>query len=147
MSETDAVAAHQSARPRRILVAEDHEGYRLFACEVLRQSGFEVIAAENGNQALFAIGADPSIELLITDILMPGQLDGWSLAARAVTLRPWLRVLYTTGVQTVLPQAGAVPGHGPLLPKPWTAQQLLRQVERLLGHTPGPRRRRSRARR
>jgi DNA-binding NtrC family response regulator len=134
------------ATPPRVhvVVAEDEAGYREFACEVLRQSGFEVTPAENGQEALFAIAANPSVGLLLTDILMPGPLDGWSLAARATSLRPKLRVIYMTGIETVLPQAGADPGYGPLLPKPWTARQLLTCVDRVLGRTPGPRRRASR---
>jgi DNA-binding NtrC family response regulator len=138
-TEREPVGA--TSRRVHILVAEDHEGYREFACHVLRQSGFEVTQADNGKDALFAIAADPSIDLLVTDIVMPGPFDGWSLAARAKSLRPQLRVIYMTGVETALPQAGADPGYGPLLPKPWTAQQLLSHVGRVLGTTPGPRQR------
>ena len=135
-----------AAPPAHILVAEDDGGYREFACQVLRQSGFRVSAAANGEEALFVIAADPSINVLVTDILMPGPLNGWALAERATTLRPRLRVIYMTGSETVLPQAGADPGYGPLLPKPWTARQLLSHVGRVLGTTPGPRRRSRRPR-
>lgn len=128
--------------PVRILVAEDHEGWRDLACAVLREAGFDVVGAANGQDALAAIAADPAIGLLVTDIMMPGKLDGWSLARSAKSLRLDLRIVYMTAVGSVIPTHEDGPGFGPLLPKPWTPEQLLDRVKRSLGMTPGPRVRR-----
>ena len=125
--------------PPRILIAEDHEGSRDFACAVLSEAGFDVVGAGDGEEALFAIAADPSIGLLVTDIMMPGTLDGWALARKAKALRPALRVVYMTAVAAMVPADQDGPGYGPLLPKPWTPEQLLGWVRRSLRLSPGPR--------
>jgi CheY-like chemotaxis protein len=126
----------------RILVVEDSAVQRELACAVLRSAGFTVLSAANGEEALFTIAADPSIGVLVTDIVMPGGLDGWTLARKAVALRAGLRVLYTTAFRAAIPSGEDGPGYGPLLPKPWTSQQLLDRVRRVAGMTPGPRNRR-----
>jgi CheY-like chemotaxis protein len=114
-----------------ILVVEDDEDVREFAVRVLRDSGYQVLEAVNGGVALVLLEQDLPIELLFTDIVMPGEPDGIGLAERAKAMRPGLRVLYATGF------AGSArlnehSIHGKVLSKPYRPQQLAHEVERLL---------------
>ena len=114
-----------------ILVVEDDDDVREFAVHVLRDRGYTVIEAVNGGVALVLLEQDLPIDLLFTDIVMPGEPDGVALAERAKQLRPNLRVLYTTGF------AGASRFHqhaihGKVLGKPYRSRQLATEVEQLL---------------
>jgi CheY-like chemotaxis protein len=114
-----------------VLVVEDDEDIRDFAVTVLRESGFRVLEAVNGGVALVLLAQDLPIEVLFTDIVMPGEPDGIGLAERALAMRPDLRVLYATGF------AGASrldhrPVHGPVLNKPYRSLQLADAVDRLV---------------
>jgi CheY-like chemotaxis protein len=73
-----------------------------------------------------------AFRLLVTDVVMPGDLDGYALARRAREHEPGLRVLYTTGFSRVaeIRSAGAPPGE--TLPKPWKPSDLLRIVAAIL---------------
>src|SRR5258708_25492745 len=81
---------------RLILVVEDDDDVREFAVDVLRDNGYRVIEAVNGGGALVLLEQDLPIDLLFTDIVMPGEPDGVALAQRAKGLRPHLPALYTT---------------------------------------------------
>jgi two-component system cell cycle sensor histidine kinase/response regulator CckA len=100
-----------------------------------------VLACASGEEGLLAIARDPNIDLLITDIMMPGRLNGWRLAESSKALRASIRIMYLTAFPSVIPRPGQSPGLGPLLPKPCTPQQLIVGVQRALGISPGPRRR------
>jgi len=100
-----------------------------------------VLACASGEEALLTIARDPTIGLLITDIMMPGRVDGWRLAESSKALRRGLKVIYITAVPSVIPRPGQGPGLGPLVPKPCTPEQLTLSVRRVLELSPGPRRR------
>ena len=119
-----------TARPLRILVAEDDSATRDLAVRVLEKEGLDVHSTGDGMDALFKIARDPSIALLVTDIFLPG-LDGWALARKAKCLRPELRVVYMSAFPTAVPAPGQSTGLGPLLPKPWQPTQLSNCVRRL----------------
>lgn len=86
-----------STRAPRILVVEDEFLIRLTLVEALADEGFDVLEAETGDMALPILQQDGSIALLLTDIQMPGRLNGRRLAAAARETRPDLPVLFTTG--------------------------------------------------
>ena len=81
----------------RILVVEDEFLIRLTLVEALADEGFDVLEAETGDMALPILQRDGSIALLLTDIQMPGRLNGRRLAAAARETRPNLPVLFMTG--------------------------------------------------
>lgn len=81
----------------RVLVVEDEFLIRLTLVEALTDEGFDVAEAETGDLALPMLQADPSIGVLLTDIQLPGTLDGRRLAQRARETRPDLPVLFMTG--------------------------------------------------
>jgi PAS domain S-box-containing protein len=84
-------------RGESILVVEDDEPVRTLAVRLLRQLGYVVIEATAGEQALDVLRGESTVDLLFTDIVMPGGLTGSQLAVAARALRPALRVLYTSG--------------------------------------------------
>lgn len=91
----------------RILVVEDEFLIRLTLVEALSDEGFDVAEAETGDMALPMLQADPSIDVLLTDIQLPGALDGKRLAQRARESRPDLPVLFMTGRPDPAAEAGA----------------------------------------
>ena len=115
-----------------ILVVEDDDSVRRTISRTLEAAGYEVRVARGGEDALALASAyRGELHLLLTDVIMPG-MTGPSLADRVQTWRPSVRVLYMSGygdrseVQDLLSIESA------LLPKPFTARQLLDEVERVL---------------
>jgi CheY-like chemotaxis protein len=105
--------------PRRALVVDDDPLTRELIASMLDELGCETLTARSGTEALRQLANDHDIEILFTDINMPG-LSGTELAMRARDFRPELRVLLLSGYES--------DGHGfPLLRKPFS-QSDLRQV-------------------
>lgn len=80
-----------------ILFVEDFARLRKRGAQMLAELGYSVIEATDGPNALQQLEAASNVDLLFTDVVMPGGIDGFELAARAREMRPGLRVLYTTG--------------------------------------------------
>jgi len=76
---------------------DDEDALREIAEFQLEDLGYEVIAAENGQQALDLMRKDPEIFLLFSDVVMPGELDGYQLASAVHELRPNVKILLTSG--------------------------------------------------
>jgi CheY-like chemotaxis protein len=119
--------------PRRVILAvDDDDAVRRIAAENLRRLGFSVIEAADGEAALRILG-DPErhIDLLFTDVRMPGTLSGPALADRATRERPALRILLTSGnPRGVMPDAGS--GRFPVLGKPYRRADLAAAIESAL---------------
>jgi CheY-like chemotaxis protein len=116
----------------RILVVDDDEEVLEVAVTVLANCGHAVIPARSAVEALRILDEDAAIDLLFTDIMMPGGVNGFELARRARAIRPDLRVLYATGYAK-LPEAGAGETFGPVLEKPYRDSELAEAVDRRLG--------------
>ena len=84
-------------RPIKVLLAEDNAGLRLVARQQLMMIGCQVMEAENAVLALRILESSAEIDLLLTDIVMPGGMNGRELAARAAQLRPGLKILLMSG--------------------------------------------------
>jgi PAS domain S-box-containing protein len=117
----------------RILVVEDDDALRAFTVESLRELGYQVVEAPSGAAALDMLAQGRHVDLLFTDIVMPGGLNGRQLADEAVRRRPGLKVLFTTGYTR-----NAIVHHGRLDPgvemigKPFSFDELARRVRVLL---------------
>ncbi|MGX9962020.1 ATP-binding protein [Roseomonas sp. F4] len=136
-AETEAQAPSQtaSAAPASacILLVEDGPALRQTATAQLQRLGYEVLAAEDGDSALALLESRPGVDLLFTDIVMPGRLNGYQLARLATARQPGLRVLFTSGHhdQALTHHAG----HdfaAPLLSKPYRFAELAEQVRKVL---------------
>jgi CheY-like chemotaxis protein len=128
---------HTSEPPRGrtgeiILVVEDEDGVRDMSVNALRDLGYTVIQARDGQQALEQLGSHPGVTLLFTDIIMPG-MTGRELAERAAEMRPDLKVLYTTGYTRNAVVHNGVVDHGvSLLSKPFSIAALAIRVREVL---------------
>jgi two-component system cell cycle sensor histidine kinase/response regulator CckA len=116
-----------------LLVVEDEAALRDVAGRILSGAGYHVLTADGGRQALeLAAVHDGTIDLLVSDVVMPGML-GKELAERLVDVRPDTRVLYMSGyAQPVLASQGTLDPGVALLEKPFTAAALLTAVRRRL---------------
>lgn len=85
----------------QVLIAEDDEMVRLSTAECLCDEGFAVIEAANAEDALAHLSGSGPVHALLTDIRMPGSMDGWELATRARVLLPDVAVIYMTGYSDV----------------------------------------------
>lgn len=129
--------APKSALPRGdglVCLVEDDPNVREIAGAILRDLGYRILEATDGEQALevFARHAD-QIDLLITDLILPGHLTGQDLARRVTGLRPDLPVILMSGTAEDGPDPG--PGAPVRLTKPFTREDLARLVARTLGAT------------
>lgn len=113
-----------------VLVVEDEGLVRLDAAETLRDAGFTVVEAANADQALAVVAGGESVDLLFTDINMPGSMDGLELAKRVSRLKPRIHLLLTSG--KVRPARGQIPDDGGFIAKPYTPQAVTRAVCRML---------------
>jgi CheY-like chemotaxis protein len=116
---------------QHILVVDDLRDVLVSVTAFLRTAGFMVVTATNGDAALQLIAADPRIDVLITDYVMPG-MSGVDLIDQAVRLRPHLKALLVTGY----PHADGLaelPPHVTVLAKPFRRAALIAQVRLLEG--------------
>jgi len=115
-----------------LLVVEDDDDVRDLAVNVLRDAGYRVLPAMNGGIALVMLEQELPIDLMFTDVVMPGDPDGFILAERAKELRPNLKILYATGFSGLSRAEGRARIHGTIMEKPYRPTGLLREVARLL---------------
>jgi CheY-like chemotaxis protein len=121
-----------------VLVVEDDHGVRDFAVSVLRELGYHVLEAANGDAALELLGDGAGIDLLFTDVVMPGTLSGADLAKAALERRPELRVLFTSGYTTRLVEK-EWPGRTlELLRKPYRSIDLAARIRGVLNGVTTP---------
>jgi signal transduction histidine kinase/CheY-like chemotaxis protein len=112
-----------------VLVVDDNEAVRRLASQLLESLGYRVIAATTAVDALRFLDEGAHVDLLFTDVVMPGPLDGPTLTHEARRRRPGLRVLYTSGHPSQLMNAaGELPPGAHMLAKPFTRDVLARAV-------------------
>jgi PAS domain S-box-containing protein len=116
-----------------ILVVEDDEAVRANTTTMLDELGYVIVEASDGNSALRILEGRPDIDLLFTDVGLPGGLNGRQLADRARLLRPDLRVLFTSGyARNAIVHQGRLDPGVELLSKPFTLTQLATKVRQIL---------------
>jgi signal transduction histidine kinase len=134
----DAAAGPGPAQPGRgtILLVEDDRRVRDLALRVLTQHGYDVIAAADADTALRSAAQRlPTIDLLLTDIVMPG-MSGLALAERLRSVRPSLRVVFMSGFSGKSQEELQRHGNPEILSKPFTPAALARRVREALTTTP-----------
>jgi CheY-like chemotaxis protein len=135
-------AAH-AAGAESILVVEDDDSLRAYATEILRELGYRVLEAPNANSALEILAMEDNIDLLLTDVVMPGGVNGRQLADEATRRRPTLRVLFMTGyTRNAIVHHGRLDAGIHMIGKPFSFQELAARVRARLDLTsPDPARR------
>jgi two-component system, response regulator PdtaR len=114
-----------------VLVVDDEVLIRMMLCESLRQAGCEVIEAASADEALVVLATMPSPDVLVTDVRMPGALDGLELASRIRKSRPGLKVVITSGHAPARTAAGVADA---FLSKPFPLEKLVDRVQALAAH-------------
>jgi PAS domain S-box-containing protein len=128
----DGVPA-QTGRGERLLVIDDDETVRALVAEVLAEAGYDVIQARDGPSGLDILRSDRRIDLLVSDVGLPGGMNGRQVADAARDMRPGLKVLFITGYAE-----NAAVGNGQLAPgmavmtKPFAMADLARRVHDLI---------------
>ena len=110
-----------------VLIVDDEPAVRALATDILSDAGFDTIATADANQALHVLAHDAdNVDVLFTDVRMPGGMTGLELARVAKRTWPGLRVIMTSGYF-----AGDFPS-AEFLRKPWSAAELVSRVEQVI---------------
>ncbi len=134
----DLSQAPRARQGETVLVVDDEATVRMLATEVLQELGYRTLEAEDGAAGLRAVRSEARIDLLVTDVGLPGGMNGRQVADAARSLRPGLRVLFITGYAET-----AVLSHGHLEPgmhvlvKPFAMEALAARVKDLLSRGAG----------
>src|SRR3546814_372546 len=128
-----AAAGEGQAGREPILVVEDDAAVRRLAVTQLRNLGYRVLEVSDGMSAITLLRENDSIDLLFTDVVMPGGMTGRQVAEEGRRLRPAMKVLFTSGYtqETIFHQGQLDPGVH-LLSKPYRRDGLARKIREVL---------------
>jgi len=117
----------------RILVVEDDESLREVPVSILRQEGYDVFEAKDGHEALKQLMNAEPLDLLFTDVVLPGGMNGTDIAHEAIRIQPSIKILFTSGYaeNSVVHRGKLVPGMT-LLNKPYRRAELLEKIRTAL---------------
>ena len=116
---------------KKILLVDDDSDVRTVVRDALEESGYQIWEASDGSEALNIWKTKASqIDLLLTDIILPGGLNGWELADRLSGERPGLKVILMSGYNSDL--AEKIQPHSHILPKPFSLESLTETVRNCL---------------
>jgi CheY-like chemotaxis protein len=136
--EEHKIAAATGGAGETVLLVEDQEAVRSLAGAALKQYGYRVIEASDGDEAI-AVAEQylGEIHLLLTDVVMPG-MDGKDLSKRLKKVRPNLKVLFTSGYTAdVIAHRGVVERGVPFLHKPFSPEELAVKIRDVLADLGG----------
>jgi two-component system, response regulator PdtaR len=129
LSAAAAVKRLSQHRPATILVVEDEVLIRLMMAEELRRAGFVVIEAANADEAMAILQTPVQVDLIVTDIQMPGSLDGERFAALAHSIWPEIKIVI---VSAFAPQWPASTIIHTFIGKPFHPDRLVERIRELL---------------
>jgi PAS domain S-box-containing protein len=131
--QSSAVPLRRASKGETVLLVEDDESVLAMAVESLEELRYRVIVARNGAEALQHLDFDQRIDILFSDIVMPGGINGTQLAALAQARRPGLKVLLTSGYVAELDAGQKLGMDLPVLSKPYRRDELARKLRVVLG--------------
>jgi PAS domain S-box-containing protein len=124
-----------------ILLVEDNSDVRAYTTEILRELGYRVLEAHEGDTALGFLASEPEIKLLFTDIGLPGPFNGRQLSDEARKIRPDIKVLFTTGyAQNAIIHHGRLDPGVQLIVKPFSFAGLAAKIRQILDNGSGNKR-------
>ena len=123
-----------------VLLVEDEAAVREVACAILADLGYQVLEAADAEEALRVFGTNAAaIDLLLTDVVLPGKVRGRELSERIRALRPDVRVLFMSGyTENSIVHHGRLDDGVQLIGKPFKREQLARKVAEVLGTDAAP---------
>ncbi|MBI3406131.1 MAG: response regulator [Acidobacteria bacterium] len=132
-AEAENIHPHTPRGTETILVVEDEEGVRELTSEFLSISGYRVLVARNGAEALQVCrDFDGPIHVMVTDVVMPG-LSGRDLAEQAARIRPSMRILFVSGYSDdAIAHQGVIEPNSSFLEKPFTHSALTARIREIL---------------
>jgi CheY-like chemotaxis protein len=132
-AENADMPAIETSDTETVLVVEDEKIVLLTAVRSLKGVGYNVLQADSATAALDIIKSGAPIDILFTDIVMPGELNGVQLAVEAMRLRPNIKVLLASGyTRTALSDQHGLGDDVPLLQKPYRTQELAKQLRLIM---------------
>ena len=120
------------APPPAVLVVEDDVLVRTVLAAYLRECGFDVVEAGSADEAIRVLEAGIRVDIVFSDVNMPGSMDGFGLAQWLRRERPGLKIILTTGAGRTAKEADELCEHGPILAKPYNHADLERRLRALL---------------
>lgn len=129
-------STHPSARadapPQTVLVVENEVLIRLVIAEYLRECGYRVHEAVSAEEAIVILQApEVSIDIVFSEVGMPGEMDGFGLARWIRANMPQTQVILTSGAERSADIAGTLCEAGPLLKKPYPSQDVVDRIKQL----------------
>ncbi|HUB64436.1 MAG TPA: response regulator [Methylocella sp.] len=112
-----------------VLVVEDEPFVRLLGVDLLEEAGFGVLQAANADEALRLLEIHPEVQVVFSDVEMPGSLDGLGLAQYICQRWPRIGIVLTSGHRI---RTEMIPHEGRFLAKPYDGRALVRQIEEFL---------------
>jgi DNA-binding response OmpR family regulator len=126
----------QTAKPATILVVEDEVLIRLVIAEYLRECGYKVHEAAHADEAVAVLQSpDVTIDIVFSDVLMTGTMDGFGLSRWIRDNRPKTQVILTAGIDRSADIAGMLCEAGPLLEKPYDPKKVVDRIKELVGRS------------
>jgi CheY-like chemotaxis protein len=120
----------QAAKKPVVLIVEDEPLVRMLGADLLTEAGFQVVEAGDSDEAVHALAAHPEIQVVFTDVNMPGPLDGLKLASLMSERRPDLKVLVGSGV--VRPADGQLGAGVRFMAKPYRPAAVVESIREML---------------
>ena len=132
-TESEAMPTAPEADTETVLVVEDEKIVLLTAVQSLKGVGYNVLQADSASSALEILKSAQPIDILFTDVVMPGQLNGVELAVEALRLRPNIKVLLASGyTRSALSDQHGLSDDVPILQKPYRTQELAKQLRLIM---------------
>lgn len=124
---------------KKVLLVDDDEAVRTAAVGLLASLGYEVIVASNGPEALETLARVDDIDVLFTDVVMPGGMDGGEVARKAKLLRPDMKILFASGYfEAALVREGNIAASTHFLVKPYRKKDLAQKMAEVLSSAVSP---------
>ena len=116
-----------------VLVVEDDAMINLTTVDTIREQGYFVLSAADADEALLVLAAHPEVNVLFTDIKMPGSIDGLALAGLTRRDYPLIEIVIASG--TLCPSRDEMPARATFLPKPYSVKQIAETLGALMTQT------------
>ncbi len=131
---TETASLRRASGHETILVVEDDEDVLVVVSESLRELGYQVVTAGNAAQALEILRGDQLVDLLLSDVIMPGGMNGVQLTVEARRIRPELKVLLTSGyTAAALSLEHGLPDNLNVVEKPYRREELAKKLRLVIG--------------